>query len=412
MRLGFCLVLGFLALAPGLSEESPPLESAGKAEVKLKTSKAEAFRERFQEAPPCRQVPKELFHPAPAKMKELVPPEASLAGAGALLAVLIPELKETKSNEGVYRLRWFENHELLQEQVLEPTEALSFHQGAHFFEVSPGGKLVAFQTAAGIVVFSGNKQGVVFGELEAKGARFALSDRELIWCMSPQGLRLHHQKEAVPLCYRGSLKNASSEELFVLDEKLQTLGPQGDLGQYVFLPTLRRDGKFWFVNSLSGEVRLTSAVGSEMARWVIPYRIETNPEVMSRMQQMAQQKIAELEAKGLGSDGASGGQQPRFEAKIIVPLVIDVASRDNELVILTTSQRRPPNAVFWLSEDLKESRCFLLPELSGAAGRSASSGWRRKLVVTDDALWIAEPLGYYLWDELLSEENPSPENEG
>lgn len=91
MELGFCLALGFLALGPSLSEEPQRLESAGKAEVNLKTSKAEALRERFQEAPPCRQVPKELFHPAPAKMKELVLPEASLAGAGSLLAVLVPE---------------------------------------------------------------------------------------------------------------------------------------------------------------------------------------------------------------------------------------------------------------------------------------------------------------------------------
>lgn len=195
----------------------------------------------------------------------------------------------------------------------------------------------------------------------------------------------------------------------MLDGKLQTLGPQGDFGQYVFLPTLRRDGKFWFVNFLSGEVRLTSAVGSEMSRWESPYRMESDPEVLSQMHQIAQEKMAALEAKGLGTQESSGSQRPRFEVKITVPLVTEVASRDNELVMLTSLRRRPANALIWLSEDLKESRCFLLPELHGKASQGAASlGSRRKLVVTDDALWIAEPLGYYLWEELLSEETLAP----
>lgn len=189
------LASSLLALGPSFSQDSSSLEPKGKVDSKRNASNANALPERLEEAPPCRQVPKELFHAAPAKMKELVPPEASLASAGSFLAVLVPQPKEAKSNDGVYRLRWFENQELVQEQVLEPTEALPFHQGAHFFEVSRGGRLVAFQTAAGIVVFSGNKQVAVFRELEAKGGRFALSDSDLIWCMSPQGLRLHARKK-------------------------------------------------------------------------------------------------------------------------------------------------------------------------------------------------------------------------
>jgi len=73
-------------------------------------------------------------------------------------------------------------------------------------------------------------------------------------------------------------------------------------------------------------------------------------------------------------------------------------AKDNDLVLRTVPTTRPANAFFWISQDL-EVRCFTVTGLSETAQWAA----------TDTELWIGEPFGFYLWDEIAALwEEPRP----
>jgi hypothetical protein len=391
------LVLGLSAAAQAPQEAVPTASPQGHEVVTEKLG-AQALREKYQKPPRCAPVPPELFHPAPQAMRELVPEDASLAGAGPWLAVSFRHPKEP-----VFVLRLFRKGRLAQELFLTPQGGVSL-PGIPELAISNDGQYAALFSRTHLAIFAGGTQ---VGMLQTGQMATSVAFRrdEVLWCRRELPPRLNPTLLAqgeYAVCFWSEPGRGSEEVLFALEpEDVELLGGDARGMNFSFAVAPRRDGKLWFVNRMTGEVILANASGSRLRRWVLPHKVTTDPEVLeAKAKAKAQEVAATLEA---APRDATEPPRPRTaKVAFAVLLVWQVQALGNDLVFVTHPDTLPPNAVFWLSADLQTLRCFDLQQLGDKPTSSDVLARKKTVVVTEDALWLQKPLGFLRWEELLA----------
>jgi hypothetical protein len=384
------------AQKPEVSEKSPGVK------VVLQQPASEKLLKSLEKTPNCPAIPQGLIHRASESFAAWLPPGSSLAGSGPYLAALLK-----RGSEPGYVLRVFEGQELREERLLQPSPELSFSSSPSFV-LSRDGEHVALRAKGALVVFAKDKQvGVVPATKTAP--HVALDGETLLWCPSPVRTLLElgatgsQSLEALPLCYRSKADPSTEEALFHLEDDWMTLGPSAELSSYQFGVLPRQDGKLWLVNLQSGDVFLTTSKGTKVRNWTFPFRIEPSESEMTNLVEQANEKVREqLKSLEEKNPAALAAGDPQVTVKVSISLVAQLYARKNDLVLLTSARRQPPNLLFWLSEDLKSFRCFSLPSFSAEREAGTSGELRRKIAVTDEVLWIQDPLAYVLWEELLA----------
>ena len=400
--LGF-VILGLFLAGPALGQTSPtPTAAPGIPGMTFEHGPAVKYREKFHEPVRCLEGPPELFHPAPKELAELVPQKASVAGAGPYLGAVF---KDPKGEGYVFRL--FRNEKLVQELFLHPHGFQVPERGLRLV-LARDGEYLALVTPQAFAVFAGSTQVGLFQDSQVNAPEVAFAKGQVLWCRHPMGLRERWPKpgeEPYAVCYRSELDGSSREPLFSLEDDVRSLAPNDNPADYYFSVSLRRDGKLWLVDNATGNIFLASSTGARLRKWTFPFALERDLEAERELQEWF---VGELSAK-LGPR-LHDATKPRekFEGKTTVNISVlsRASAAGNDLLLVTNTGWKPANAVFWVSSDLRQARCFAVDKLAEKAPGASSFDKYIRLAFTDDALWLREPFGYILWQDLLALEEP------
>jgi hypothetical protein len=159
---------------------------------------------------------------------------------------------------------------------------------------------------------------------------------------------------------------------------------------------------------MTGEVLLASAPGGKTSRWVLPYAFQLDRTALAEMLKRLSPHMEEAAAKAAAkaADATKSPKPLRGKLTARLNLIADVGARVNDVVLVTSASWKPANALFWISSDLAQVRCFLMDELQEKLATSSGLKKATHVEVTDDALWLRDPLGYILWQDLLALEEP------
>jgi len=402
-------LLALMVLAQCWAAEAPEqTPTPGKTDLPLppgtsmEKTASERFRENFTEPPPCKAIPPSLFHAAPGPLAERIPNQARLAGAGRFLAALFQD------PSGGFTVRLFRDQKPFQELFLRPRHSLDPGAPLRLVISRDGGYLALFGPGF-FDVFAGGSELAWRQSPEVHAPRLAFGRGELLWCDgAAPGAKPSAGEKPVPLCYRAELDGSSQEAILFLDEVARTLDEDATLDDYQFVVAPRANGKLWFANLMTGEVLLASASGRKTSRWVLPYAFQLDRTALAEMLKWFSPRMEQAVAKAAAkaADATKPPKPLRGKLTARLNLIADVGARVNDLVLLTSASWKPANALFWISSDLAQVRCFLMDELQEKLATSSGLKKATHVEVTDDALWLREPFGYILWQDLLALEEP------
>ncbi|MGC8917682.1 MAG: hypothetical protein ACP5NF_11970, partial [Thermoanaerobaculum sp.] len=373
-------------------------------EVKVAPSAAAKLRQGYAAEPRCVQVPKRLFHKPPDSWAKVISSQARLAANHKTLAILIPE--EARS----FRLLLIQRGRIQSEYFLRlpPGEELPVGR----FAVSEDDSYVLLFTRETILVYG---QGTYLATIRAHSAEATVVKGELHFFPIPetpyQSLKhaLKTGEELPALWVRSELDGSNQETLLRVNPK--RLDPEYPAAnEWAMAVAPRADGKLWLVGIWSAEVLLATPSGSILRSTVLPFRFPTEADDPEKTQRKVEEAKKLAEAK-LAEAGLLDATRRPARGVLWVGLgrrlFWNAFARGNDLVVTTTDMTKPPVAVLVYPADGAETRCLTFDEPTDVAAKIAS-----RLAVTDEELWLAEPFGYYRWEELEELFSPREDKEG
>ncbi|MGC8917637.1 MAG: hypothetical protein ACP5NF_11740 [Thermoanaerobaculum sp.] len=223
----------------------------------------------------------------------------------------------------------------------------------------------------------------------------AILGGDLFYCPYPKidptaflGKSTVKDQELAPLWVRAEVDGSREDVLLRVDQK--RLDPDfPNPSEWAMTLAPRTDGKLWLVGVSSGEVLLATQAGRILKRTVLPFRFPTEQDDPQQRQSFLAE--AEEEARSAASDAT----QPPSEETVLLTgrtrIFWHAWARGQDLVLLTTPFTKPASAVLVYRGADREIPCFTFNDV--VKGDPV-------IAVTDDALWLAEPFGYFLWEEL------------
>ena len=196
-----------------------------------------------------------------------------------------------------------------------------------------------------------------------------------------------------------------------MEDEVRTLAPEDNPVDYYFTVAVRRDGKLWFVDRATGTIVLASSTGAKLRQWTLPYAFERDLEAEKEMQESFLREFSPRLAPLL-HDATRPQEKFVGTTRLNIFLLSQASAVGNNLFLVTSTGWKPANAVFWVSSDLRQARCFSVDKLAERAPTASHFERYLRLVATDDALWLGEPFGYILWEELLALKEPGEELSG
>ncbi|GBC78956.1 hypothetical protein HRbin09_00167 [bacterium HR09] len=333
----------------------------------------------------CVEVPKGVLR-GPSWAASVAYPHV-LAGAGTFVGVLEPPQGRTM------RLRIFQDEKLTNELFLPLPAGQPLSLPAELF-LEASAPVAAVRFREGTAVYAGATLTAFQATANMPTPNLVLTDGEAHWFPWPReaGLELKTAKELPALWVRTSLDDAEQEVLLRVEgKKVQGNYPFAD--EWVLSGALRRDGKLWLVGLQSGEAMVATTGGRVLRRQQIPYRFPTEHEAPDLVERARKQLLAEAQEDPLFADAT---RKPQKEVVVKLRgrtrIFWEAYARGNDLVLVTTSFTQPASALLWFSEELDHPpRCFWFHDIVPQELRIA---------VTEDALWLMEPLGFVAWEDL------------
>jgi len=247
---------------------------------------------------------------------------------------------------------------------------------------------------------------------------------ELLWGPSPAGpdpitIELLTQADLgglkteqwPPLLVRSELDGSNTEVLLRLDQaRLAALEPSLPM-YHELIPALRSDGKVWLAGPFSGEITLAKPSGQILHSAQLPAaltRSEDVPEIRRRMDEEDAQEAEKMKASRLGDatrKPPSGFKTFSFNKS---RLFATAHARGRDLVLTLSTHEPPRGSLLVVADGEEHLQCFKFPEHLRGKDDAAIV----QPVVTDDAVWFADPFGYIPWERLGALLSPEEKPEG
>lgn len=394
---GFLLVA--VMLTSPLPSPTPPPEStptpspsAENVEVTVLRPQAERLRRGFAKSPACVAVPRELLRRPPDVVTGTLAAGAKLAGSGKTLGILIPQ------PDGSFKLVLLQRQRVAAEYFLRlPGDERP--RVSRFAVSADGSYAILFIPSDRFAVFA---QGNYVATIPARNASAAVVRGELHFCPTPPGFESHDElrralekgKDLPPLWVRSEI-NGSREEVLLRVEsrRLDPKYPSGD--EWALKIAARADGKLWLVGPFSAEVLLATPGGRILRSEVIPFRFPTEAEDTQAVERQAQELLKDPSFSEKMPPPFYDATKPKPRIQLLYRgasrIFWDAWAKGNDLVLLTTAFTKPASAVLVYSGNDREIPCFTFGDVVKG---------EPKIAVTDEELWLAEPFGYFRWDEL------------
>jgi len=308
-----------------------------------------------------------------------------------------------EASEGAYRLTLFRG-----EKQVQAFEIQTGGKQAAGFSLAQQGELAVVRFwGDGFGVYAGGSPLQEFSGENARSASVVVSQEEVFWCPqvvprpSRELVRWDKLTE-LPLCFSAPLAGGQEQPFFALDVK--RLHPRyPNPSEFAMGLALRSDGKLWLVGLASGELLLASAGGRVLRRGWVPVgfysrRHDESPEAAAERQRDRQEMLEQIAAREQARERLqlSGPARPPAPEPVVVfeteYLLWDVGHRRRELVFVGRVSREI-GALFSVSDLDTPPRCWVLPFPLSYEGQ-------RRLRSTDGEVWLNEPLGYFLWQDL------------
>ena len=377
---------------------------------------------------PCTVVPSELFHPADHVLDDDTHNGLRIAGSGTTLGVLVP----LSSRD--YQLILVRGGERIQAMKLETPEGKDFPRTPSF-TLAEEGELAVLAVREFIAVFEDAELATVVQPPEAVLA--ASADRgSLYWSsipnehqvvtglMSSGGIEAVEQyvsgtagKHAIrllndrpiPLLVRADTDGSDREVLLELDGS--SLGEGQTALTHMLSFAVASNGKIWAAGRLSGKVTVLRPSGAIEDDALLPesLKLEGNqPEIQERREQEFEASLQaeqQEDEANRGSNAQRSGEPDviRLAKTPSTPWFHAIMARDRDLLMVPATIDPPPGSILVFDDPNAAPRCLQLHD--AFVQKPLSS----QFAATDDAVWLREPFGYFLWTDLHSLLHPDPE---
>ncbi len=380
---------------------------------------------------PCTVVPPELFRPASHVFgDEGLPDGARISGSGETLGVLAPMAS------GGNRLILVRDAERVAELEL-PAPTVPFVHPP-WFELADDGDVAVLTTRESIAVYSGNELEAVIHPKD-QVARAVAHKGHLFWSTIPeegailstlmndgdmaalQGYAAGSpgsevldflDTSPIPLLKVSDLDGSDHEVLLELTASDLREGHM--VSHHMVKHAVRSDGMVWAVGRFTGYVQLLSAAGTVKQEFQLPEdeTVEgegsTAPTNANDPERAAPRQAPDdrpYDPSSRGTDARGDAYNHRVMVDVTPPSTRfeHIAARGDDLVLVLGTTDPPPGSLLVFEDDSQTPVCFELPE------RLVLKPLAFQFAVTEDALWLRKPFGYFAWEDLQALLQPNPE---